>query len=94
LLSEVNHRVANSLTMVASMVGMQARASGNEETKRILADTQARINAVSVVHKQLYTSSNVQSVALPDFLQKLLDHRRFDAQRGAVRDGQQRDRVN
>jgi two-component sensor histidine kinase len=73
LLAEVNHRVANSLTMVASMVGMQARASGSEETKRILGDTQARINAVSVVHKQLYTSSNVQSVALPDFLQKLLD---------------------
>jgi two-component sensor histidine kinase/CHASE3 domain sensor protein len=73
LLAEVNHRVANSLTMVASMVGMQARASGNEETKRILGDTQARINAVSVVHKQLYTSSNVQSVSLPDFLQKLLD---------------------
>lgn len=73
LLAEVNHRVANSLTMVASMVGMQARASGNEETKRILADTQARINAVGVVHKQLYTSSNVQSVALPDFLPKLLE---------------------
>jgi two-component sensor histidine kinase len=73
LLAEVNHRVANSLTMVASMVGMQARASGNEETKRILGDTQARINAVSVVHKQLYTSSNVQSVALPDFLPKLLE---------------------
>lgn len=73
LLAEVNHRVANSLTMVASMVGMQARASGDEETKRILADTQARINAVSVVHKQLYTSSNVQSVALPDFLPKLLE---------------------
>jgi two-component sensor histidine kinase/CHASE3 domain sensor protein len=73
LLAEVNHRVANSLTMVASMVGMQARASGDQETKRILADTQARINAVSVVHKQLYTSSNVQSVALPDFLPKLLE---------------------
>lgn len=72
LLAEVNHRVANSLTMVASLVGMQARASGNDETKRILADTQARINAVGVVHKQLYTGTNVQSVALQDFLPNLL----------------------
>ena len=73
LLAEVNHRVANSLAMVGSMVRMQARASGNDETKRILADTQARINAVGIVHKQLYTSTNVQSVTMPDFLPKLLD---------------------
>lgn len=53
LLAEVNHRVANSLTMVASMVGMQARASGSEEVRKILSNTQARISAVGTVHKQL-----------------------------------------
>jgi two-component sensor histidine kinase len=72
LLAEVNHRVANSLTMVASMVGMQARASTSIETRALLADTQARINAVAVVHKQLYTSGDVKTVALSDFLPKLL----------------------
>ncbi|RYI24655.1 MAG: two-component system sensor histidine kinase/response regulator, partial [Acetobacteraceae bacterium] len=72
LLAEVNHRVANSLTMVASMVGMQARASPDSSTRAILADTQARINAVAVVHKQLYTSGDVQTVALDDFLPNLL----------------------
>lgn len=72
LLAEVNHRVANSLSMVASMVGMQARGS-SEETRRVLADTQARINAVGLVHKKLYTTSDVKSVALEDFLPSLLD---------------------
>ena len=73
LLAEVNHRVANSLTMVASMVGMQSRGTTNEETKRLLADTQARINAVALVHKKLYSTSDVKTVAMADFLPSLLD---------------------
>lgn len=73
LLAEVNHRVANSLTMVASMVGMQARASGSEEVREILANTQARIKAVGTVHKQLYSGTEVQTIALDDFLPKLVE---------------------
>ncbi len=73
LLAEVNHRVANSLTMVASMVGMQARASGSEEVRKILSNTQARINAVGTVHKQLYSTTEVQTIALDDFLPKLVE---------------------
>lgn len=73
LLAEVNHRVANSLTMVASMVGMQARASGSEEVRDILANTQARIKAVGTVHKQLYSTTEVQTIALDDFLPKLAE---------------------
>ena len=72
LLAEVNHRVANSLTMVASMVGMQARATTDRQARAMLADTQARINAVAVVHKQLYTTGDVKTVALADFLPNLL----------------------
>jgi two-component sensor histidine kinase len=73
LLAEVNHRVANSLTMVASMVGMQARASGSTEVRDILAKTQARIKAVGTVHKQLYSTTEVQTIALDTFLPKLVE---------------------
>lgn len=73
LLAEVNHRVANGLAMVASMVGMQARAAESAEIKQLLAETQGRINAVALVHKKLYTSSDVRVVALADFLPGLLD---------------------
>ncbi len=51
---------------------MQARASTDKETRAILADTQGRINAVAVVHKQLYTTGDVKTVALADFLPNLL----------------------
>lgn len=73
LLAEVNHRVANSLALVASMVGMQARATSSTEARVALSETQSRISAVAVVHKTLYTSGDVQSVALGDFLPSLLE---------------------
>ena len=72
LLAEVNHRVANSLSLVASMVGMQARGSKSDEARRILNDTQSRIHAVAMVHKTLYSSGDIHSVELSGFLTGLL----------------------
>ena len=76
LLSEVNHRVANSLALVASLVRLQARALDDKGAKDALAETQDRINAVSLVHKQLYGSGDVRSVALEEYLSTLLDNLR------------------
>ena len=72
LLAEVNHRVANSLALVASMVGLQARSAKSAETRTALAETQTRISAVALVHKQLYGSDDVRSVELEGFLSNLL----------------------
>jgi two-component sensor histidine kinase len=73
LLAEVNHRVSNSLALVASMVGLQARAAATDETRTALSETQARISAVALVHKQLYGSGDVRSVDLSGFLSSLLE---------------------
>ena len=76
LLSEVNHRVANSLTLVSSMVTLQSRALDDRTAKDALAETQDRILAISLVHRRLYGSGNVRSVALDEYLTGLLDHLR------------------
>lgn len=73
LMHEVNHRVANSLAMVSSLVGLQANAIGDEATKEVLAETQSRIQAVALVHQQLYKSGDVTDVALDDYLRSVLD---------------------
>lgn len=73
LLAEVNHRVANSLSLVASMVGMQSRATKSEEARGVLNETQSRIQAVAMVHKTLYSSGDIRSVELSEFLAALLD---------------------
>ena len=71
LLGEVNHRVANSLAMVSALVGLQANAIDNAEAKSALSETQARIQAIAGVHRHLYTTDDVRSVNLSDYLQSL-----------------------
>ena len=68
LLREVNHRVANSLQLIASLVHLQAGALEDEVARAALRDTQARIAAVMQVHRRLYTSDDVQNVNMEEYL--------------------------
>src|SRR5215217_2875722 len=72
LLGEVNHRVANSLAMVAALVGLQANAVTDAEAKSALAETQARIHAIAGVHRHLYTSDDVRLVQVADYISSLV----------------------
>ncbi len=72
LLGEVNHRVANSLQLVAAMVRLQASALSDPGARGALEDTQRRIDAIAQVHRRLYTSSDVDSVDMQEYLGALV----------------------
>ena len=74
LLAEVNHRVANSLSIVASLVKLQTNAVTDRGAKQALGETEARIHAIASVHKRLYSSGDVRFVALDEYLAGVLDH--------------------
>jgi two-component sensor histidine kinase/CHASE3 domain sensor protein len=74
LVDEVNHRVANSLSIVAAMVSLQSRYSDSQATKDALDETEGRIFAISQLHKRLYTSKDARFVALDEYLAGLLEH--------------------
>jgi len=72
LLREVNHRVANSLQLVSSLVHMQLSSVKDGPARDALRDTQARIDAIMQVHRRLYTSEDVKSVDMQDYLEGLV----------------------
>ena len=72
LLAEVNHRVANSLSIVASMVGLQAHAAKDQGSKDLLREVQNRIYAISAVHQRLYSTGEANFVDLGEYLSGLL----------------------
>lgn len=74
LLAEVNHRVANSLQLVAALVRMQTNSVADTAARDALRETQSRIKAISLIHKSLYTSGDVSSVALNDYLSAMLSN--------------------
>jgi two-component sensor histidine kinase len=72
LLLEMNHRIANSLSLVSAMIRMQMQIAGSEETRMALDETLNRIAAIAGVHRSLDTSENVGEVQLNVYLGPLL----------------------
>ncbi|MBX3532702.1 MAG: GAF domain-containing protein [Rhizobiaceae bacterium] len=73
LLGEVNHRVQNSLQLVSSFLGMQARETPDESAKGVIEEARRRIAAVSLVHRRLYTSEQIRTVDTARYVDELLD---------------------
>lgn len=72
LLTEVNHRVANNLSFIGALIRLQRQALPDKAAKDALDETGARIQAVAEIHKHLYTSGDVTSVALDSYMTALL----------------------
>lgn len=73
LLREVNHRVANSLGLVAGMVRMQASLLTDPAAIQALNETQTRITAIAGVHRRLYASGTIGLVEIDDYLGHFLE---------------------
>jgi two-component sensor histidine kinase len=72
MLREVNHRVGNSLQLVSSFMSLQLRHLADDGARAALKESQARIEAVAHVHRRLYTSQDMSSVAMDEYLEGLV----------------------
>jgi len=68
LVTEINHRVKNSLQLVASMLNLRAGAQDDPTINQILGDASARIGAISRAHDRLYRGSDVARIELQAYL--------------------------
>ena len=80
LLREVNHRVGNSLQIIASLLHLQASSTAQQDVKAALTNAMGRVAAVAQVHRRLYTSHDLNSVLLNQYLDSLLEDLRRSAE--------------
>jgi two-component sensor histidine kinase len=73
LLREVNHRVANSLQLISSLIELQARRVEDATARGMLRQAAERVEAVSLVHRRLYTSNDVEFVDMDAYLAGLVE---------------------
>jgi len=71
LLEELEHRVANSLQIIASIIMLKARAVESEETRRHLEDAHNRVISVAAVQKHLHGSVTKGTIEMAPYLATL-----------------------
>jgi two-component sensor histidine kinase len=73
LLQEMQHRVANSLQIIASILLLKARAVTSEETRQHLRDAHQRVMSVAEVQRHLHTLEGIDQIDVASYLSKLCD---------------------
>ena len=71
LLQEMQHRVANSLQIIASILLLKARSVTSEETRNHLQDAHKRVLAVAAVQKHLHATGGSEAIDLRPYLTQL-----------------------
>src|SRR5678816_867325 len=73
LLAEMQHRIVNSLQIIASILMLKARAVTSEETRQHLQDAHRRVMSVAAVQRHLHTSLRGDLIEMAPYLTKLCE---------------------
>lgn len=72
LLHEVDHRVKNNLTMIGSLLRLQARSIDDPRITAKLEAMLERVDALATVHRRLYQSEDIARFDLGSFAENLV----------------------
>jgi two-component sensor histidine kinase len=73
LLAEMQHRIVNSLQIIASILMLKARAVSSEETRQHLQDAHRRVMSVAAVQQHLHVSARADVIDVAPYLSKLCE---------------------
>jgi chemotaxis protein methyltransferase CheR len=73
LLREMEHRVGNSLQIIASILMLKARTVTSEETRLHLQDVHQRVMAVAAVQQHLHSSERHDQIDIKPYLSDLCE---------------------
>lgn len=71
LLAEVHHRVKNNLAVITGLLELQSFSAEEESAKRILRESQMRVQSIAMVHEKLYQTEDFSKVDISQYLKEL-----------------------
>ncbi len=71
MIKEIHHRVRNNLQIIASLLNLQTRTVTEPAARETLLSLRTRINALALIHRNLYENHDLQLIDLDNFLPML-----------------------
>jgi PAS domain S-box-containing protein len=72
LLQEVHHRVNNNLQIISSLLRMQSTQLADHSAAIPLQEARSRVQAMALIHDQLYRSSNFSAINVDEYIDHLV----------------------
>lgn len=77
LLKEVHHRVKNNLHIISSLLDLQSDYVTDENLLDLFADSQNRIQAMALIHEQLYQAKDFGRIDFSEYIHRLVSNLSF-----------------
>lgn len=74
LMQEVHHRVKNNLSIVASLMNLQADKSNDEYHKQLFMECKNRLESIVTVHELIYKAKSYKQLNFKDYLNQIIKH--------------------
>ncbi len=71
MLREIHHRVKNNFEIISSLLQLQSGSIEDQEVIRKLNEGQSRINAMALIHQNLYQTNNISVINFENYANKL-----------------------
>ncbi|MCW0235412.1 MAG: GAF domain-containing protein [Ferrovibrio sp.] len=71
--NEIDHRVMNSLQLVAGLLSMQSRMPSDDDVPTQLKQAAGRVSAIARVHQHIYLSEGIEHADVGQYLQRVCD---------------------
>lgn len=74
LIKEIHHQVKNNLSVVSSLINLQANRAKDSFHKALFGECRNKINTISGIHEIIYKSDSFSEINLKDYFSKLISN--------------------